>query len=216
MIEEVVQSHDPSSFSIESTGSFGQDASWWVQNCPDVLILNLPDDEILQGHFFSKMKKDVPRSLPVIFLCSAISASLMKMSHEFKRVRIIKSPASGFQLYRTITDCLIEYKEGTAQSHPRYLTDQTISVFSDVKSGRMKAQMKNLSISGAFFETDETGLPLKNGELLRISILVGSQKEYVFDCKLVWQKPMNAAGLMGFGVAFVNKDEVYEALLKAL
>ncbi len=216
LIEEVAQSHGPMEMTIESTASFGQDADFWNTQAPDVLVLSLPDDDLLQGYYFTKLRKDVPPGQPIIVLCSAISAALMQLSMEYSKIRMLKAPFDGFTLFRTIQDLLVEYKEGQRQAHPRYLTDQTIEIHSDFFPGSLKARMKNLSLSGAYFETADKSFELNTGDFVKISILAGpASRQYIFDVRVVWSKVQDN-GETGFGVTFVDKQQVYDHLLRNL
>ena len=216
MIEEVLQLHSPGTLHIETTASFAQDVTFWSLQPPDVLMLSLPDDDLIQGYFLTKLRKDVPKSQSIILLCPVISQSLMQLSLNFTRLRLFKTPADGYALYRSINDLTRKFKEGENQAHPRYLTDQAVEVLSDTLEGRLQAIMRNLSLSGAFLESNGRGLVISQGDLVRVSIYsqqVGRQ--YIFDARVVWIKPQKN-GMMGYGVTFVNKEEVYNSLLKNL
>ena len=50
----------------------------------------------------------------------------------------------------------------------------------------------------------------------KVHILLGdSKKNYIFDVRIVWSKKI-VLNQKGYGVAFVNKDEVYNNLLRNL
>jgi hypothetical protein len=215
-IEQIAQYHNPGGFGIETTASFGQDITFWTTQAPDVLILQLPEDESLQNYYFSKLKKDVPRDLRMICLCSAISPHLMQLSLQFSKIRMIKAPVEGLALYRALMDLLQDYQEGQRQIHPRYLTDQKIEVHSDFFDGRLDAIMKNMSLSGAYFETADKTFQLATGDYVKLSVFSGQPpKQYVFDVRVVWSKTQES-GAVGYGVTFVDKEDVYNHLLKHL
>ena len=210
----MAQYHNPGGLSIETTASFAQDITYWTTQAPDVLVLHLPEDDLTQGFFFTKLRKDVPPHQSIVFLCSAISAPLMQLSQHFSKVRMLKMPVDGFALYRAVNDLMQKFKEGQKQGHPRYLTDQPAEISSDTKSGKLAGQMKNLSLSGAYFESEGVDLVLESGDLVRMSIMLGQPaKQYVFDVRVVWVKPQ-PNGATGYGCTFVDKDEVYNNLLK--
>jgi hypothetical protein len=213
-LEEVARFHDSQQISIETTGSFGQDITFWTSQAPDVLILSLPEDDFLQGYFFTKLRKDVPSTQPLICLCSVISAPLMQLSLQFSKIRMLKAPVEGFTLYRAVIDLLQDYKGNKRQVHPRYLTEQPIEIRSDFNPGVLRGNMKNLSMSGAYFESSDLAWELKAGDFVKITVLPSAQsKQYTFDVKIVWCKDQDA-GNRGFGVTFVNKEDVYNHLLK--
>lgn len=215
MIEEVAQHHNPGGLSIETTASFGQDGEWWTANMPNALIVHLPEDDLLQGYYFTKLRRDIPRTQPIIFLCSTISSALMQMSLNFGKVRMIKTPVEGFSLYRALIDLLREFEPGRNQGNPRYLTDQAVEVLSDFREGRILARMKNLSLSGAYFESAQRDFELAPGDFVKMSVNIGQpQRQYIFDAKVVWTKPQQTPGVIGYGVTFIDKEEVYNNLLK--
>lgn len=112
---------------------------------------------------------------------------MMQLSLHFSKVRMLKAPVEGNVLYRNVMDLTQEYEEGRKQVHPRYLTNQAIEVRSDMYEGAMKAVMKNLSVSGAYFETLEEGFKIAAGDFVRLSVQIGTPlKLYVFDVKVVW------------------------------
>jgi len=215
MIEEVAQHHNPGGLSVETTASFGQDSDWWLVNMPDALIVCLPDDDLLQGYYFTKLRRDMPRTQPIIFLCKTISAALMQISMNFGKVRMIKTPVEEFSLYRALIDLFREFEPGQQQSHPRYLTDQSVEILSDFRDGKIVARMKNLSMSGAYFESAQRDFELVAGDFVKMSVGIGQPpKQYVFDAKVVWVKPQQTPGVVGYGITFIDKEEVYNNLLK--
>ena len=215
-LASVTQNLPEQELSVEVTGSFGQDPAWWVQNHPDVLIITIPSDPFFQNFFLAKLKRDLPKDINVIALSDSISSDLMKLGDAFQKVRILKAPTEPFYLYRTIIDLMTEYKEGQVQIHPRYLTNQKIEINSESKSGKITGLMKNLSAGGAYLESVNGDLELNTSDFAKVRILIGEPvRHYDFDVRIVWVKRV-LANQRGFGVAFVNKDEVYNNLLKNL
>ncbi len=215
-LQEVVKAHEPGAFEFEVTASFGQDAEYWKARPPAVLVIQLPDDQMLQPYFVEKIKKDIPRFLPVIILCPQISQLLMQLSFSHSKLRFYKTPVNPYAIYRALLDLTKVYKEGERQIHPRYQTEQAVEITSDFVEGRMPAIMRNLSLTGAYFETESNSLNSQPEDLVKINIYLGeSEKQYIFDVKIVWLKKQEN-GSLGFGVSFVNKEEVYNSLLKNL
>jgi hypothetical protein len=215
MLEEVLNNQPTLKWSIETTGTFGQNAQWWDLNAPSLLIIRLPTDEFLQNFFFAKLRTDVSKKIPLLFICESITSVLMQLTTEYAKVRILKSPMDAFELFRTASDLLAEYEPGRQQASPRYMTNQKITVTSDFRPGKFEGVMRNLSISGAFFEADKNPMGVKNGDLVKIQIVVPGIKEYIFDAKIVWLQEISGKPV-GFGCTFVDKEEVYEKLLKGL
>lgn len=200
---------------FETTASFGQEASWWTENSPDCLLICLPPDDLMQSYFLTKLRADVPRQLPIVLLSPSISVNLMHLSQVFGRVRMLKVPVEGMTVLRTIVELTTQWAAHETQIHPRYLTDQPVIVSSELTTGSLHGKMRNMSLSGAYFEAENDTLRFKSGDILKMSVQVGNPpKDYVFDAKVVWMKPLDGAQGNGYGVAFVNKEEVYNHLLK--
>ncbi len=213
-LESMARLHESQQIAVETTASFGQDVTFWTTQAPDVLILSLPEDDLMQGYFFTKLKKDVPAAQPLICICSVISSPLLRLSMQFSKVRMLKAPVEAFTLFRAAVDLLQDYKGKKAQVHPRYLTEQPIEIRSDFHASALQGQMRNLSMSGAYLESSDLKWNLKAGDFAKITVLPNAEtKIYTFDVKVVWCKEQ-APNVRGYGVTFVNKEEVYNHLLK--
>jgi hypothetical protein len=206
--------------SINTTASFGQEMIWWIANRPDVLILNLPDDEVMQNYFFNKMKQSLPREIPLIILSTNIPSELMLLSSEFKKIRSLKAPVKADVLFKNAEEICKDYDPGKQQLHPRYLTDQNITISSDLKSGEIEAKMKNLSLTGAYVEFSEGQMQLNVDDLVKLRVGVSAAKDYFFDAKVVWIKELpakdNVSLFFAMGLNFIDKEEVFENLFKGL
>lgn len=195
---------------FDTTASFGQDMGWWTTSSPDCLVLCLPPDDLMQGYFLTKLRNDVPRALPLLILSQSISAAMMSLSQIFTRVRLLKAPAEGHLVVRNLVELLTHWEPGKQQAHPRYMTDQIVVLNNDYQG-----RMKNLSLSGAYVESENVDLAVKSGDLIKMKIQAGNPpKDYVFDARVVWSKPLQTGTGNCFGVAFVNREEVYNQLLK--
>lgn len=216
MVEEVARNHEQGSdFEFESTASFGQPPSFWEQTKIHVLVLRLPEDDLLQAAFFSRLRKDVPRQLPILILSPVISQPLLQLSSLFSKVRLLKLPLNGFTLYRALVDMTTTWEPGKQQVHPRYTTDQAISI--RLKSGgpAVPGLLKNLSVGGAFFESRDQTLGLKPTDdiVIDIDLPVGEPAKYEFDARIVWMKD-GPDGKVGYGCTFTDLDGVHKSLMK--
>jgi hypothetical protein len=216
LIEDVNSRALKPDYIVETTASFGQDSSWWVVNAPEVLVVRFPNDEALEKYFIKKITDDVHVEIPIIFLAEVITSSMMQLGQKIKKQRMIKLPVTGEDLFKTVQDISTDFGPGKLQAHPRYLTNQPALITSDYAVGKMQSTMKNLSLGGAYFETTDSGLNIKPADLIKFSVTLGSNKrEYIFDAKIMWIKELEASA-RGFGVSFVDKEEVYNHLLKGL
>ncbi|MFN7455068.1 MAG: PilZ domain-containing protein [Pseudobdellovibrionaceae bacterium] len=213
-LEEVAFNHDRDGFSFETTASFGQEPSYWLPQPPALVIIQLPDDDLLQSYYFTKLRSSVPITQPLLFLCSQVTVPLMQLSQSFDRVRMMKTPIDGFALYRAVVDNTKDYEPGKQQIHPRYLTDQKVEILSDFHPGKISGVMKNLSLTGAYIEADQLSFPVEPENFIKVSALIGtSMRSFIFDARVVWKKKQDH-GMTGFGVMFVNRDDVYDNLMK--
>jgi hypothetical protein len=223
MIEEAMAASsgsipaDQLEITFDTTASFGQEVTWWTQNSPDCLIICLPSEDLMQGYFLTKLRTGVPKTLPILLLSPFISSSLMQLSQTFSKVRLLKTPVEGLTVLRTIIDITTQWNPDAQQVHPRYQTDQVIVVSSDFADGQLQGKMRNLSLSGAYFETSPQSLQFKSGDLVKVTVNLGKPpKEYLFDARVVWIKNLEGENGHGYGITFVNKEEVFNHLLRGL
>lgn len=214
-LEHEISRRMDDSLIVSSTGSFGQDAAWWQFNRPSALVVHFPSDESLQSFFISKLSLDVPNDMAVVVVSELITPQVLKLSLAFRRLRVLKAPSSGEQLYRSVLEAMSEYNDLEQQRHPRFQTDQEVLVVSDFKPGQLKANLRNLSLSGAFIEAPTNGMSLEKDDIIRVEISMAKEKRYQFDAKVVWVRG-RTGGDFGFGVRFIDKDEVYNTLLKGV
>lgn len=216
MVEEVARNHEQgSAFQFESTASFGQSPEFWEQTKIDLLVLRLPEDDLLQAAFFSRLRKDVPRHLPILVLSPAISQSLLQLSSVFTKVRMLKLPLNGFTLYRAILDITAVWEPGKQQVHPRYTTDQSVLIGLKGSGAKVPGVLRNLSVGGAFFESADQTLGLKPTDEIKIEINIPGHEalKYEFDARIVWMKD-GPDGMTGYGCTFSDLDGVYQSLMK--
>ncbi|MBX3018320.1 MAG: PilZ domain-containing protein [Bdellovibrionaceae bacterium] len=219
-LEDVNEAHTSGQYTFETTASFAHDAAFWA--AVDVLVLHVPDEPMIQGAFLEKLKAQVGPKTRVIIMAPQMNPALIAVSHQFPKVRLMKLPVTGYALYRALVDITTDYPRGQQQVHPRFLTDLAVEVVSDLKSVKSPARVKNLSISGAYFETVETTeaqAVFVVGDLVRMAIALptgaagGVPKAYQFDARIVWQRPLEDGQGIGYGCAFLNKEQVYDELL---
>jgi hypothetical protein len=217
MLESVMKFHDPGSFAVDTTASFGQEESFWLEEAPDLLVVKLPDEELMEQYFHAKLQKDVPKSQPILFLSRNISSSLMQLSLTFQKIRLLKIPTDAMTLFKTIQDALRPFQKGKQQAHPRFMTDHNTELEIRPSGDKIAATMKNLSLSGAYFEADLPENSLKKSDILKVKIEIGDPKKfYFFDAKIIWIKLQRSPNTFGFGVNFIDTDESIDSILKNL
>lgn len=210
MLEEMQARHDRELFRFETTVSFAQEADYWSH--VDVLILRIFEDPALQFAFLHRLEA-VHKSVRLIVLTDSFSPQLMQVSQVIPRVRLLKTPADSYTIFRTLVDITTDYPPGQTQVHPRYLTDLNIGVVSELRSLKREARMRNLSIGGAYFEISESTASFEKGDLIRMSVHIPSKRNYEFDARVVWVRSENENSVVGYGCIFLDKEEVYDSLL---
>lgn len=214
-IEEEARKNNLVGVSLVTTDVFDQERSWWEANAPDLLVINFPADEVKQARYIMKIKKDIPNNLPLLLLSHSMSPDLIRLTMNFLRVRVIKSPFLPFAVLTAVKNLIETYEEGKQQAHPRYLTNQIIEVVKSEDEGKIKGKMKNLSLSGAYFESRDEHAEINPGDFAKMSIMIGEPlKYYSFDIRVVWKKPVTGSDITGYGVTFVNQEDFFNSLLK--
>lgn len=213
MIQETARILGQDPPEIKTTASLGQDAIWWKENLPEILVIRLPKDPYLQSQFFSKLRIHVPKECPLVLICDAILPGLMQISTIFPKVRIMKAPVDAAELFRGMEDLTQARPAGQQQASPRYLTNQRAVVYSSTSPENMEAVLKNLSATGAYFEAEKNSLGLKKEDLIRIQIVITGLRDYTFNCRVVWVRKLEGDRI-GVGVGFVDEDTALEELLK--
>jgi len=74
--------------------------------------------------------------------------------------------------------------------------------------GKMVAKMKNISVSGAFFELAQSEYVPRQGDMLCVTVHLGTlKKSHIVHAQVVWNRGL------GFGAQFVAKDELVAKML---
>ncbi len=75
--------------------------------------------------------------------------------------------------------------------------------------GKMVAKLKNISSSGAFFELSQSEYVPRRGDMLCVTVHLGSlKKSHVIHAQVVWGRGL------GFGAQFVPKEELVTKMLQ--
>lgn len=91
----------------------------------------------------------------------------------------------------------------------RYSTLETVQMEVYGRIGTIVAKMKNLSITGAYFELSGGEYTPQAGDFLHVIANLNSVgKSHAFDAEVVWNKGV------GFGVNFIKKDQLLDKMLQ--
>ncbi len=75
--------------------------------------------------------------------------------------------------------------------------------------GKMVAKLKNISSSGAFFELSQAEYVPRKGDMLCVTVHLGSlKKSHVIHAQVVWGRGL------GFGAQFVPKEDLVTKMLQ--
>lgn len=204
-IEELIQAHQKQDeLKLSTTASFGQSPDFWLQSKIDVVVISLPDDDLIQVAFLAKIKSDLPKDRPIILITPQITESLLSLGESFDRLRVLQSPVEAFNLYRTILDLITPRLAEHKQAHPRYETNQEIilqSTFVGIQVDIL-GSLKNLSMGGAYVETlsNQSRQELLVGQEVNLVIDLPGYSRSEFLGKVVWRKPIE--GGEGYGICF--------------
>lgn len=218
MLEKEMKARSITDIKINSTASFGQDINWWVQNKVDLVILNLPADIELQNFFLIKLKSgDVPKDIPFVILAYFLDSKILDLSSHFLALRILKSPVDGGTLFTTVNDLLTYREPDKTQGHPRFLTNEKVTVNFVSTLTDVEMTMKNLSKTGAYFETAKKLPQINGGDGITVTFhSSGTDKLHVLEAQIVWFKKISdSSSVTGMGVSFVSKNDLYNDLLKS-
>jgi hypothetical protein len=90
----------------------------------------------------------------------------------------------------------------------RYLTQEKAYLEIFGRMGTLIAEMKNLSISGAFLEIVQGDYIPKKGDLVRVTIPLESLgRTHSVNAEIIWGKSL------GVGVCFLNRQETMTKML---
>ncbi len=74
--------------------------------------------------------------------------------------------------------------------------------------GKMVAKLRNISASGAFFELSQSEYLPKIGDMLCVTVHLGSLKRsHIVHAQVVWNRGL------GFGAQFVSKDDLLSRMV---
>lgn len=200
-LEEAVKANPPKEkYTFTSTASFGQEASWWIDNRPDVLIISLPAEPEFQDLFLNKMRTDLPKDISLMVLTPEVTPDLLKLSKHFSNLRVIKGPLKGEALFKSVHD-FIEYSApDRRQVHQRHVVDIPCRIKVPGLDDMYEGRAKNISIGGVYVET-KVLLRLQAEDKVLLTFILGDvQKEYQMDARVVWIKGIHGGQAQAIGL----------------
>lgn len=91
----------------------------------------------------------------------------------------------------------------------RHKTNESAVVEIYGRTGKIYCRMNNLSMTGAFFEITNSILTPRQGDLVRVTVLLKQiGKSHILHGHVIWIKGK------GLGISFAKNTELYKKLLK--
>ncbi len=189
-----------------TSASFGQEANWWLENMPAVLIVCLPEDEAFHPYFLKKLTDDVPKNIPLVLSTPTLSPPIIHAGVHFDKFKILRTPFNGEEVYAAIHDYIHPRELGKQQAHQRYMVNQTALV--EIGEQVFSMVIRNLSLSGAFVEYEGNDAPVAPNDRITLKVQTGdAKKDYEFIARVVWARSLLASGSgLCMGVTFIGTD----------
>lgn len=157
-------------------------------------------------------------SFPVLFVCSNVLATDLELLKSENKPHFLEADFEDKKLLG-IVNKLLRIRQIPQQMLQRYHTNQRVLIEAIQKGTSIDSSMYNLSKGGAYCEFDPVDdVNLSIGDLVRLSVpLTDLSKSHALSAKVVWMtKKGRYSGRNGFGLKFINNEEVYRALLGKL
>ena len=190
---------------IRTTASFGQEASWWEKNAPDILVVSLPEDSFLQSQFILKLRTDVPKHIPLLLTCEVITTGIMQLTTVFSKIRIVRGPEDAEKFFTGLHELFAQYSPGRQQVAPRFPTNQAGKLTRSDSSEEVPIILKNMSSTGLYFEVVNDPLELGINQTVKIQVEIPGIRDYAFEGKIIWRKNLEL-NRIGFGLRFLDKE----------
>lgn len=103
------------------------------------------------------------------------------------------------------------------RAYPRYSSHQKVSLWGEGLTTRIPGLMKNVSLGGAYVETEANQVSFAAGDRLQLYPEKSSSKETddFLDCQVIWKKDLEG-GSMAYGLSFFDLDQAFEIFFQHL
>lgn len=153
---------------------------------------------------------------PILILANTIDVNVMKGSVKNDKIRFLQKPYE-YKALKGLTLKLIQSRNLPQQMYKRFKTNQPLAIESYSTGEHIESSMFNLSVGGAYFETEKK--PAASvGDLLKMQVNLNDvDKNHMMSARIVWTtKKGSYSGGYGVGVKFVRNEEIYRQLLEKL
>lgn len=199
-------------FELYTSGSFGQERSYWIASAFDLLIIDVPSSFPVTRYFIAKLKSEVPSAQPVLILTSEVDKDLMALNFDFVKFRLLKKPYEPEALIKIFKDQFRQFKSG-AQVHARFTTNIAVVLTSPLYPGEVRGTMEDVSAGGARVIISKSTVSYQAGDLVTCNISLPS-RQYSLDGKVVWRTAGQSANDYSIGIQFLTRELSLDQLFK--
>lgn len=153
---------------------------------------------------------------PILILANTIDMNVMKGSVKNDKIHFLQKPYE-FKALKGLTLKLIQSRNLPQQMYKRFKTNQPMNIESYSTGEQISSSMFNLSVGGAYFETEKK--PTASvGDLVKMQVNLNDvDKSHMMSARIIWTTKKGAySGGYGVGVKFVRNEEIYKQLLEKL
>ena len=157
-------------------------------------------------------------SFSILFICENVMATDLEILKKDNKPHFLNSQYDDKTLVGIVKK-LLRTHSIPQQMSTRYHTNQRVLIELIQEGTGIDSSMYNLSKGGAYCEFDPMdNLNFAVGDVVRLSVpLSDLSKNHALNARVVWTtKKGRYSGRQGFGLKFINNDEVYRGLLGKL
>lgn len=153
---------------------------------------------------------------PVLVLAEGIDMKAMRGAVQNDKIHFLEKPFE-YKALKGLTLKLMQTRNIPQQMFKRFKTNQPLKIESYSTGEQIDSSMFNLSVGGAYFETDKKPTAAI-GDLVKMQVNLNDvEKSHMMNARIVWTTRKGSySGGYGIGVKFVRNEEIYKQLLEKL
>jgi Tfp pilus assembly protein PilZ len=153
---------------------------------------------------------------PILVLAENIDARVMRNSVQNEKIHFLEKPFE-YKALKGLTLKLMQSRNLPQQMFRRFKTNQPLKIESYSTGEHIESSMFNLSVGGAYFETEKKPTAAV-GDLVKMQVNLNDvEKSHMMNARIVWTTRKGSySGGFGVGVKFVRNEEIYKQLLEKL
>lgn len=153
---------------------------------------------------------------PILILPDSLDPKAMQGAIANDKIHFLEKPYI-YKALKGLTIKLMQTRNLPQQMFKRFATNQPLSIESYATGELINSSMFNLSVGGAYFETDVK--PTASvGDLVKMQVNLNDvERNHMMNARIVWTTRKGSySGGYGLGVKFVRNEELYKQLLERL